>query len=97
MAHEFLDLFDDSMFDQDLNVLDVGCGLGIQAAWWASRRPRLEEDKFGIKPSTECHGVDIYPPDAEFADKFFFKQEDYHNLSYDTAQFDIVWSHFSLE
>lgn len=85
------------MFDQDLNVLDVGCGLGIQAAWWASRRPPEKEDKFGIKASTECHGVDLYPPDAELVNKFYFKQEDYHNLSFGNSQFDIVWSHFSLE
>lgn len=85
------------MFDQSLNVLDVGCGLGMQAEWWATRRPKLDNDKFGLKASTECHGVDLYPADGGLIDKFFFKQEDYHNMSYSNAQFDIVWSHFSLE
>lgn len=85
------------MFDQSLNVLDVGCGLGLQANWWASQRPKLDDDRFGLKASTECHAVDLYPPDAEFANNFYFKQEDYHNLSFSNEQFDIVWSHYSLE
>ena len=85
------------MFDQSLNILDVGCGLGMQAEWWATRRPKLDSDKFGLKASTECHGVDLHPADGGLIDKFFFKQEDYHNMSYDDGQFDIVWSHFSLE
>ena len=97
MALGFLNLFDDSMFDQNLDVLDVGCGLGLQADWWASRRPKHEADRYGMKEFTECHAVDLYEPDAGLKDKFYFRKEDFHKMSFDDNQFDIVWSHLSLE
>ena len=68
----------------------------MQAEWWATQKPRVEGDKFGLKPYTECHAVDLYPKDSGL-NSFYFKQEDYHNLSYKDEQFDIIWSHFSLE
>lgn len=83
--------------DQLLDVLDVGCGDGIQAEWWASRQPPDAEDRYDIKPSVECHGVDLFPPSSDLVNKFYYKQGDYHNLTYKDSQFDIVWSHFSLE
>lgn len=94
IAHSWLSLFDESMWDQQLNVLDVGCGSGKHAAWWNSRRPKDPKDEFA--PYTECAGIDINDIDSEYK-TFEFVKGDYHKLPWPRHTFDIVWSHYSLQ
>lgn len=95
IASVWLNLFDESMWDQQLTILDVGCGSGKHAAWWNSRR--LPNPKEEYAPYTECKGIDLHEPNFDFKNQFEFVQGDYHKLPWERHTFDIVWSHYSLQ
>lgn len=95
IAQAWLSLFDETMWDQFLTVLDVGYGSGKHAAWWNTRRPWNQKEEFA--PFTECVGIDLFEPDPEFKNQFKYELGDYHKLPWDKHKFDIIWSHYSLQ
>lgn len=95
IAYGWLNLFDVTMWDQFLTVLDVGCGDGRHASWWGTRRPWTEKEEFA--PFTQCKAIDLVEPHYQYTNDFEFQQGDYHKLPWTKDTFDIIWSHYSLQ
>jgi SAM-dependent methyltransferase len=95
VAYGWLNLFDDTMWDQFLTVLDIGCGDGRHAHWWGTRRPFNQKEEFA--PFTQCKAIDLFEPSNDYKNSFEFSQGDYHKLPWSKHTFDIVWSHYSLQ
>ena len=86
------------------NVLDVGCGSGLDLEWWASRKTRDEEmpEPLNIK----CTGIDLFPS-LHLPNKYEPQEEikytnfdiengcivDYMDQMNLDKQYDVLWCH----
>lgn len=88
--------YDDFMFSIK-TVVDLGCGLGDDLAWWATRTTR---DESQMPLEIQCTGVDLF-------DRLSLCKK-YNNVSYQQADFegtievpksgfDILWCHDSFQ
>lgn len=88
--------YDDFMFSIK-TVVDLGCGLGDDLEWWATRTTR---DNVAMPLDIKCTGIDLF-------DKFGLTKK-YANVSYQQTNFedqiqapaggfDILWCHDSFQ
>jgi SAM-dependent methyltransferase len=88
--------FDDFM--QSVKTLvDMGCGSGLDLAWWASRTTR------DINPralNISCQGVDLMPSlsMAQKHNNITYRSQDFEcSLPPQKRKFDVIWCHDSFQ
>jgi len=94
---ETLSRYDDFMLSID-NLLDVGCGSGLDLEWWASRTTR---DEIPEDLKIKCSGIDL-ATSMKLLQKYKI-QEDIKYIEYDMEdyrvqeklgnRFDVIWCH----
>lgn len=78
-------------------VLDLGCGLGEDLAWWATRTTKDETPQ---PLNIQCTGVDLEPK-LKLTRKYnnvFYQSSDFEGTITPTPQgFDVLWCHDSFQ
>ena len=80
------------------NVLDIGCGSGIDAHWWATRT-MLDDNDNAIPLNIRVTGIDIL---NKFDNKYKhvnieFKEMDFEKIKFKNDSFDVIWAHDVLQ
>ena len=78
-------------------VVDLGCGVGKDIEWWATRTTRNEE----LMPlNIKCQGIDLLPelPIARKYPNITYQQVDFESeIIPPNEKFDILWCHNSFQ
>jgi SAM-dependent methyltransferase len=80
-------------------VLDLGCGLGDDLEWWATRTTRDDNPEplnikcIGMDQFDEFKMVDTYPNVSYYQSNF----ETPMRLCHDSLEYDVLWSHDSFQ
>ena len=79
-------------------MVDLGCGVGLDLEWWASRTTR---DDTPQPLNITCVGVDTHSglPNAKNYPNITFQQTDFEDIVHPPKRklFDILWSHDSFQ
>ena len=78
-------------------VLDLGCGIGDDLKWWATRTTRDENPK---PLNIRCTGIDLAPELSltKQHDNVFYQSVDFESTILPTPDgFDILWCHDSFQ
>ena len=78
-------------------VIDVGCGNGHDALWWANATDGNEEDPLNL--GINVIGLDIkdrIDPTLKIPSNLTFKFENWNIVKF-KKQFDVVWTHNTIQ
>lgn len=93
---ETLYQFDDFMQSIE-NVIDMGCGAGLDMLWWATRTTRDPNPK---PLNIRCLGIDTAPSCAATSQHRYvsYMPQDFEQpISTHKRRFDVVWCHDSFQ
>jgi len=89
--------YDDFMTSID-TLADMGCGVGLDLEWWATRTTR---DDTGTPLNIRCTGIDTHPRLA-IADRhrnIVYQRQDFEseNIRTHKKKFDVIWCHDAFQ